>query len=395
MSYQTVVPAADPRIVTELSPLIERLAAITPGRHPVLSCYLRLGPRDRNRLRYLTEIRNRARALSQDPLYLGLDSEKRAEVERMIERLMDYLATPARLPHARGLALFACESLGLFAAVPLPRVHQTRLLLDDTPWIAELVALEDEFEPVLVALIDRAHARFFETTPMAGSELAGLVEPAGRGGRFRPDRRDAPGWGERDYHGRLAAERHRHYAAVGRRIEELARRRVIRGIVLAGPVKETAALSRFLPGRLADRLLGTVRLNPTSATIADVRQAAMAAAEEHDDRAVARELEELREMLGTGWAVDGPIETLRALHRGQVRTLLVREGLEGLAYRCAASARLVRSPGECRGEGGARPVRALADEAIEQALRLRARVIVVPGDAAGAFDGLAATLRFR
>lgn len=394
MSHPTVAPAADPRVVTELSPLIERLAAITPGHQAVLSCYLRLGPRDRVRAKYLTEIRNRARSLAQDPKYLSLSADERGEVDREVGRLLDYLATPARLPHARGLALFSCDSLGLFAAVPLPRVHQSRLVLDDTPWIAELVALEDEFEPVLVALIDRTHARFFETTPMAATELAGLVEPAGRGGKFHSDRHGAPGWGERDYHGRLAAERHRHYAAVARRIEELARRRVTRGIVLAGPGKETAALARFFPGRLAHRLLGTVRLNPTSATIADVRTAAMAAAEEHDDGAIARELEALRDTLGTGWAVDGVVETLRALHRGQVRTLFVQEGLEGQAYRCGATARLALSPGDCRGEGEARPVRALADEAIEEALRLRAGVIVVPQRAAGAIDRLAATLRF-
>jgi peptide chain release factor subunit 1 len=395
MSTQTVAPAAAPRVVTELSPLIEGLAAIAPGHHYVLSCYLRLGPHDRSRARYLTEIRTRLRALARDPMYLSLSPDERGEVDRGAAQLLDYLGTPARLPHARGLALFVCASLGLFAAVPLPRVHKTRLMLDDTPWIAELVALEDEFEPVLVALIDRTHARFFETTPMAASELSGLVEPAGRAGKFHPDRRDAPGWGERDYHGRLAAERHRRYAAVGRRIEELARRRVTRGIVLAGPAKETAALARFLPGRLADRLLGTVRLNPTSATVAEVRTAAMAAAEEHDHRAVAHELEVLRETLGTGWAVDGPVETLRALHRGQVRTLFVQEGLEGQGYRCAATTRLALSPGDCRGEGEARPVRALADEAIEEALRLRARVMLVPSDATGAFDRLAATLRFR
>jgi len=395
MSHQTVVPPVEPRVVTELSPLIERLAAITPGRQRVLSCYVRLGPRDRTRAKYLTEVRNRARALEQDPMFLSLSPDERGEVSRGIAALLDYLATPARLPHARGLALFACESLGLFAAVPLPRVHRTRLVLDDTPWIAELVALEDEFEPVLVALSDRTHARFFETTPMAATELAGLVEPARRGGKFHSDRGDAPGWGERDYHNRLEAERHRRYAAVGHRIEELARRRVIRGIVLAGPVKDTAALIRFLPHRLAERLLGTVRLNPTSATVTDVRTAAMAAAEDHDARAIATELRMLRETLGTGWTVDGPAETLRALHRGQVRTLFVQEEFEGQGYRCTATARLVLAPGDCRGEGGVRLVRALADEAIEEALRLRAKVVVVPREATGAIDRMAATLRFR
>ncbi len=196
---------------------------------------------------------------------------------------------------------------------------------------------------------------------MAATELAGLVEPARRGGKFHSDRGDAPGWGERDYHGRLEAERHRRYAAVGHRIEELARRRVIRGIVLAGPAKDTAALIRFLPHRVAERLLGTVRLNPTSATITDVRTAAMAAAEDHDARAIATELRMLRETLGTGWTVDGPAETLRALHRGQVRTLFVQEEFEGQGYRCAGDrapgARSGRLPRRGRSPPGAGPGR--------------------------------------
>jgi peptide subunit release factor 1 (eRF1) len=79
-----------------------------------------------------------------------------------------------------------------------------------------------------------------------------------------------------------------------------------------------------------------------------------------------------------------------------VRTLFVQEGLSGSGFRCSATGRLVLAKGDCRGEGDPRPVRDLVDEAIEEALHQRVRVVMVPGQAAAdVVDGLAATLRFR
>jgi peptide subunit release factor 1 (eRF1) len=76
--------------------------------------------------------------------------------------------------------------------------------------------------------------------------------------------------------------------------------------------------------------------------------------------------------------------------------LYVREDLGGGGFRCSASGRLVLARGECRGEGEPEPVRDLVDEAIEEALRQRVRVVIVPdSEAAKAVDGLAAKLRFR
>ena len=73
----------------------------------------------------------------------------------------------------------------------------------------------------------------------------------------------------------------------------------------------------------------------------------------------------------------------------------MRESLEGGGFRCGATGRLVLAKGDCRGEGEPRPVQDLVDEAIEDALRQRARVVIVPRDAgAEPVDGLAAILRF-
>lgn len=396
MTPQILDRPPGPRLATAVAPELERLANVPPGPHAVVSCYVRLEPWDRTANRYLLTWKAKARALEADPRVAALAREERLALERDLARIGGYLQHLRRLPHARGLALFACEALDLFLVVPLPRVHRTRVVLDDNPRIAELVAAIEETRPVILAVLDRAVARFFTVSPAGAEELPGAFTASGPGGKYRGDRKDAPGKGERSYHGRRAEERHRHYAAVVERLEDLAREHPASGVVLGGPADHTAALARFLPEPLAARLLGSCRLNPTSVTHAALQAAAHQLAEQHERAAVAVDLIALQESVGTGWAVEGARETFRALARGQARTLYVREDLEGAGYRCATSGRLALAQAECAAEGEPRPVRDVADEAIEDALRKGARVVVVPADVpAQPVDGLAATLRFR
>ena len=396
MTQKTIDLPAPPSGTADLSPLLQRLIAIPPGTYGILSCYLRLEPRDRTRNAYRTQFRARRQLLAGDPVWTSLGREQQSAVERDLDRIAAYLEHPQSLPHARGVAIFACEALHLFETVALFRVRRTRLILDDTPWVAELAAAEHEVEPIIAVVIDRAHARFFTVGATGATELPGLTEPSSRGGKYHSDRHGSPGWGERDYHGRLEEERHRHYARVVAHIRELCHGRAFRGLVLAGPSDQTGALVRFLPEHWAARMLGTAKLNPTAASPADVQTAALAVAEAHEREELTEALHDLNDAYGGGWATDGPRETLRALHHGQARTLFIREDLAGAGYRCSATGRLVLSRDECRDEGAPKPVRDLVDEAVEEALSQGIRVSVVP-DMPGAdkVDGMAATLRFR
>lgn len=385
-----------PIAATGVEALLRHLTTLPAGKHHVLSCYVPLTPQDRAGGRYLIELKDRIKALETDPMMLGSTREERLAVGRDLDRIQGYLSRPQDLPPAAGVGIFACEEFGLFSAVALGRVHRTRMILDDTPRIAELVASEREAQPILAVVADRTHARFFEMTPLELTELSCLTAVTTRGGKFHSDRHGAPGWNERDYHRRLEHERHRHYANVVQHVEELLRSHQYRGFVLAGPKDHISALVRFLPNQLSQRLLGTAKLNPTAVEVAEIRGAVREVVEEHDREHLAIELAALNDAVGNGWAVNGPREALRALHRGQARSLFIRGDLEGGGYRCSGSRRLVLSPGECPNEGEPLPVRDLVDEAIEEALRKQVQVVMVPdGDMGEAVDGLAATLRFR
>jgi peptide subunit release factor 1 (eRF1) len=375
---------------------LDRLTRATPAGHPVVSCYLKLEPRDRSRGKYLIKLKNRVKSAKAALPRLVPDRAAQDAVSRDLDRIVEHLRTPANLPAAQGLAIFASEAVGLFEVLPLPLIHRSRLAVDGTPLIRELASIEDEFGRVLTVVLDRTSARFFEVTAYHATELPGLRADATRGGRFRGDQ-SGPGWGEHSYHNRIREEKQRHLEGIARELFTLDRREPAHGIVLAGPGTEAGAVRPFLHSYLTERLLGTARLNPKEATAATVHAATLAVREAWERSSERALVGELRERQGTGWALNGLAPTLKALSRGQVRALLISGDTSVPGFRCPETGRLALNEKDCRAEGGgAVPVLDVVDDAIEEALRQRLDVnVVYDADALREIDGLAGLLRFR
>ena len=354
---------------------VGRLATAQPGAYRVVSCYLKLEPRDKARGKYLIKMKNRVKvtleALTREPL----ERPVREQVAADLSRVLRYLEEPGRLPPARGIALFACEPLGLFEVFALPQVHRSRLGVTETPLIRELVALEDEVGTIAVAVCDRMGARMFEVTAFQVAELPSLPAlGAPRAGRFHGERQAvrggvlAGGFGEHNYNNRIREEKQRHYARVADQLLHLAQRQPLAGIVLAGVGVDAGAVVPHLHTSLHDLLLGVVRLNPKKVSLAEVREAALALREERERAWERSHADAVKENAPVGWAVIGIEPTLKALGRGQVRILLA--------------------------DGQAEDPR--IDDAIEEALGQRAQVDVVYDQGARrGVNGLAALLRFR
>lgn len=374
---------------------LQRLAAVKPGEHRVVSCYLKLEPRDRARGKYLIKVKNRVRALQEALPRLGFERQLVDDVSADLERVLDWLRAPGNLPSSQGVAIFASRRAKLFETVPLPFVHRSRLAVDRTPLVRELVGVQEEFGRIYTVVVDRASARVFAVTASGASELLDLSAGSTRGGRFHGDQ-DGPGWGEHAYNNRIREEKQRHYETVARELLALDRREPAQGIVLAGTGADATALVPFLQASLRERLFGSAKLNPKELSAAQVHAATLEVRETHkraEERAL---LDEVEARAGENWAVNGLRDSLRALARGQVRTLLVSADASMPGWRCAESGRLTISAADCRGEGDPAPVVDVIDDAIEEALRQRVEVNVVYGrEQAARVEGLAALLRFR
>jgi peptide chain release factor subunit 1 len=354
---------------------VQRLARITPGPYHVVSCYLKLEPRDKTRGKYLIKMKNRLRDALASLETQSVDRATREAVTADLERVHRVFDDPAPLRGARGVAIFACTALNLFELLPLPHVHRSRLSIQPVPLIRELIALEEEFGTVLVIAAERRGVRFFEVTAYDVTELPGLALPASRTAKFHGPKQTMrhaglPGGslGEYNHHLRIREEKHRLYAAVADRIFQMHSQRPLAGLVFAGIGVDAAAVLPHLHTYVHDLVLGVVKINPKNVTAAEMRDAALALREERERSWERAHAEAAVAGLATGWAVNGVANTLAALERGQVRTLLA----DGLGD----------EPG--------------IDDAIEEAFAQRAQVDVLYDEKARrAVDGLAALLRFR
>lgn len=374
----------------------QKLTRLPAGTHPIVSCYLKLEPRDRSGGKYRIKIKNRIREVEQALPRLGLARAEHEAVLGDLRRIQEHLERVSNLPGARGIAIFASKGHRLFEAIPLPRVFRSRLGVDRTALVGELAALEDELGTYRTVVLDRTTARIWEVSAFEARPVEELSGNPVRGGRFHSSRGNAPGVGEAGYHGRIREEKQRHYAVIAERLFTLDKARPVRGIVLAAPGVEAAAVEPFLHPYLASRVIGRVKLTPKDATAASVHAATLEAQEAHERAEERSWVAELEGKLPTGWAVNGVRETLRALAQGKVRALLVRPDAVVPGFRCRDSGRLCVTERDCRLEGGGVPVLDVIDDAIEEALRQRLALDVVHDPTAGrSIDGLAALLRFR
>lgn len=377
--------------------ILARLAGMTPNEHPVVTCYLKVEPRDRARGKYLTKMKNRAKAVMEGIGGHGLDRAKEEAVGRDLDRMLEFLRHPDNLPSAQGLAIFASEGQGLFEVVPLPTVYRSRIAVNPTPLVRELAAVEDEFGRLMAVAVDRTSARFFEVTAYGAQEVLGVRADALRTSRFRGDQAGGPGgWGEHTFHNRIREDKQRHYDAVARELFSMYRRTPFHGLVLGGTGVEAKGLEPFLHPYLAERVIGTAKMNPKDISPAEVHDLTLEVRREWEREQERRAIAEMREKIGTGWAVNGTEPALKALSRGQVRVLLVRADAALPGFRCSDTGRLTLNERDCRLEGTPQPVIDVVDEAIEEALGQGVEVnVVYEEQAAEEIDGLAALFRFR
>ena len=368
----------------------------------VVTCYQKLEPGDRAGEKYRIKLKNRLRAAEDRLDVLGYSHAEKAAIQEALGKIEDFFRFRSNLMGARGLAIFAAPKL--FRVVPLPYVLRSRVIVDRTPVVGELVALTEEGTRVLAVVADRRSARFFDVGLFGATELDGVAAPeSSRGGRFHAAQRAGPrqggshvgpGYGEYRFQNRIREEKERHLARVAEHAQGLLRAG-FDGFVVGGIGVAADALLAHLHPSVRDRLVGVLQLAPRKVSAAEIQSRTMELVADHAQRRAEDAAEEFRARLPERWAIDGVEATLRALARGQVRTLLVDHDARVPGYRCSTSGCLSESLALCRGEGEPLPVADVVDDAIEDALRQRAHVAVVRGAPAKRFDRLAAILRFR
>lgn len=404
----------------DLRNLLQELAVLRADGEPVVTVYLDTRWADEQQ-------RERARVFVHEQAKRELDAHaahpQREALARTLARIeaavVDRIA--AHDSPAKGIAVFACEALGLWRMLELPQAVATKLCTGMRPQLLPLARLLDDVEPAIIAVVHASGARVYETAlggvvaqaviegPVPRSYQAAGFEPSpGVGHQGSPG--NARGSGEGFQYERADKNQRAYKQTIQRNLAAAAAYVTQRfdqrpcHLVLVGPREKTAAFERELPERARARVIARPRKPQASSAGQDrpsVRDqlltqtlAALAAKErEQEERNIALALGQAKR---GGLAVLGPDEVVLAVNERRVYRLILEDDFARSGWLCRNCDAIGASHAErctyCQGELAW--VKELGEEIAGRVLADDGEVEIVPHDQRlHAFHGVAAMLR--
>ncbi len=255
---------------------------------------------------------------------------------RWIEAEGDALLSQTTGPEARGVALFACEAVGLREIVSSRAPFENMLGVAETPLLRPLAELAELAPPALVVFVDTDLARLLFVPPVgAGEEVVLHGDVSGH--------RGPGGWeqmAQSRYRRHIQDHRARHFQAVAETLIGLADTHDARRIVLAGDTRNVAAFRKELPPRVADFIVGTVTGAHYEPADVIVGRAAEYLSHAEAEREAAAVDAVLTTAAKRGKATAGLDATLEAVNRGAVHRLNLLRGWSAPGRRCTGCGRL-------------------------------------------------------
>lgn len=381
--------------MTSIQRELYELANIHSDHDPVISLYLDArawDPRRREILRLFVQERlAEAREAWAD--------DYGEAFERTLDRLEDFCEGLYRQAHDQdvdGIAIFACEALGLWKVFRFPHRLRNEFSLGSAPNLLQLVRYARGFQPALVVQLDAEGAWVFET------EL-GRVESEARFSQEIYLRR-ATGEMAEPYHQRHVEQQIEwFYAEPAKRVSALLDRDPSLWLILAGTPRQVALFEKVLPTRAKDRILarlpapgvrgyreGEIREQLVSRAVEEVYEYERQREEETVAGVAA-------EALAGGLAELGPEDVVLAANEGRVHRLLVEDGLEQVGARCTnCDALMMRATRSCMYCGQEVEDVSLAEELTRRVIRDGGTVeVLAPHPLLHHYAGVAAVLRNR
>jgi peptide chain release factor subunit 1 len=135
---------------------LRELAELAAPERAFLSVYLN-GPRAMATL--ADKFEKLRRALAKEDSSAQAVKDERRHFEENVNSVREYLA---KNPITKGsLALFSCQALEFFRALPIPSLEQDLIWIDSSPYIRPLARFEEEYETAAVVVADNKKARIF------------------------------------------------------------------------------------------------------------------------------------------------------------------------------------------------------------------------------------------
>lgn len=311
-----------------------------------------------------------------------------ADRARIEERLRDAMRGTIDAEF-KGLAFFASGGGGFFEVFGSHVEFEDQLVVDDRPHLKQLARLADEYEAVMLIMIDSSRARVYELKLAGVDEHFSVTDDV-------PGRHKAGGWSQMRFQRHVQDHRDRHHKDVARAAVKLFDSQNMKNVVIAGQNDVITDFVRFLPKRVLDKVFATVHLDmiePEDAVIEKVL--------EH-----LREHERAKENLGVRQTVEqaatggrgavGLLATLRAVNERLVQVLYLSERFAREGGRCCNCRLLSIRLDHCSYCDGEPAKVDLAEAIVDDVLQAGGEVnMVKDSPELESFEGVAAMTRFE
>lgn len=342
--------------MTDLDRTLSELARVRSRAEPVVSLYLDVRWRDeQQRERVRVFVREGARRVLGHYLAGSPGRDGLARTLQEVEAYVEGLAGQAHRAERAGLALFACESLGLWRALLFGRAFENDLATDAIPHLTRLARLAGDVLPAFVVAPDQDGTEIFQVT-RGEVTLAAAVPGAPERQRGKEASNAGTGKPGRHHEREAKDERHEENRVMKNRRVAAAEltlrsdRAPHAGVVLVATAEVAAAFERELPDRVRARVAARVP-RPRGWETGDGarRERARAIAE----ATLSREAEDEKlavdrvvgEALRGGLGVLGPGDVVLALNEGRVHTLVLEADFARTGWRCENCGALGESAG--------------------------------------------------
>ena len=368
--------------------VLQQLAAYPGADDPFLSIYLDWMPDGNGKRPALRILEDELAAISER---MAGDATYRDGFAADRERIMTYLNREAP-KDARGMAIFACHTQGVWMTLPIQATVETAIVVDRYPHTFQLARLIDDHEPCAVVLAEGQEARIF-VLGLDYAEQIAETEAAEKIKRF-----DQGGQAQMLFQRRTDNLIKAHMKDMAAQLEQIIATYDVKHVIIAGNDSIKGTVMAALTAPITDRLIDYIHLEPNSSmkVILETVEPMLDEAERRQEADMLAALEEQATALG-GLGALGVAETALALSKGQVQTLLMLQSFNGSGGECVNCGTLrVGQRAACPYDGAEmRPVDLREAFALRAAQQSAAIQVVAASDYLAAHEDVGALLRYR
>ena len=372
---------------------IENLAKFRSPRYLMTSFYVDTKKRDKTKKEITLGLKNLLNVGKTRLEEMGAPKEKKDSLAKDLEKISRFCTQALPSFKSAGLAVFSCSGEGFWQELSLPNSPRNRVVFDQNAYVRPLSAILNDHTRICTLTIDRREARWYDI-------FMGEIFPLDSMKGDVPKKVKEGGWEgyeSKRIERHITAQLRDFFKKAAKNTFTLFKANEFDWLFLSCPDESFADLEALLHPYLKRNLKGRLRLKPGDApdkVLAESLKLVKELKIQEKDEILKRFISELEK---GGRAVSGLKNSLRAVNRGEVQTLLITRHLSKPGHVCPKCKFLYTEELECPScLVKTDPTLDVIDEAVEAALDKNGHIRHInPPSSLNKYGDIGALLRYK